>query len=83
MSTTTCLDRINEIYEISKSNPEARILREFKGQSVLANWGNKKAYIVKDVVFDKNPVTKFFVDGQGNKMSVADYFLKTYQLKTT
>ncbi len=82
MSTTTCLARINEIYTTSAKNPEVQILREFKGQSVIANWGNKKAYIVRDVVFDKTPVTKFFVDSQGTKLSVAEYFLKTYNLKT-
>jgi aubergine-like protein len=61
MSTTTCLERINDIWNTSK-NPEAQILREFKGQSVIANWGNKKAYIVRDVQFTKNPVTKTFID---------------------
>ena len=50
---------------------------------MIANWGNRKAYIVKDVIFDKNPVTKFFSDSNGNKVSVAEYFLKTYGLKTT
>lgn len=64
-------------------NPESQILREFKGQSVIANWGNKKAYIVNNVVFDKSPITKFFTDGEGNKISVAEHFSKTYNLKTT
>lgn len=50
---------------------------------MIANWGNKKTYIVRDLIFDKNPVTKFFVDNEGNKISVAEYFLKTYNLKTT
>ena len=62
MSTTTCLQRIKEIYSLQLKNPESQILREFKGQSVIANWGNKKAYIVNNVIFDKNPITKFFSD---------------------
>lgn len=83
MSTTTCLQRIHEIYKMQMKNPESQILREFKGQSVIANWGNKKAYIVNNVIFDKNPITKFFADHDGNKISVAEHFSKTYGLKTT
>ena len=64
-------------------NPQQQISREFKGQSVIANWGNKKAYIVHDVIFDKNPLTKFFEDSNGTKVSVADYFLRTYNMKIT
>ena len=34
------------------------------GQSVIAMWGNKKQYIVKDIIFDKGPHDiKFDVDG--------------------
>jgi hypothetical protein len=38
--------------------------------------------MVKDVIFDKNPLTKFFPDKNGDKISVGEYFLKTYNLKT-
>ena len=50
---------------------------------MIGIWGNKKAYIVFDVLFEKNPFTLFFADHQGEKMSIAEYFQKTYQLKCT
>src|SRR5450830_1538131 len=62
-------------------DPEQRILDEFKFKSVIGKWGIKKCYIVNDVVFDKTPITQHFKDSAGNKMSVAEYFLKTYQMK--
>ena len=60
MSTTTCLFRMTEILKMGGRDPYAQINKEFKEQSVIANWGNKKAYIVRDIVFDKNPVNFFF-----------------------
>jgi hypothetical protein len=83
MSTKSCLERINEIMSTCMKNPHSQIVREFKGQSVIANWGNKKAYIVNDLIFDKTPMTKFFEDHNGKKVSVAEYFLKTYNMKVT
>lgn len=56
-------------------------MREFKGSSVIANWGNKKAYIVSELVFDQTPLTIFFDDSKGTKVSVAEYFLRTYNMK--
>lgn len=82
MSTTSCLQRIREIMRMQK-NPEGQILREFKGQSIIANWGNKKAYIVHDIIFDKNPLTYFFEDSNGKQISVAMYFLQAYGMKIT
>jgi hypothetical protein len=62
MSTKSSLERIYEIYETNHKNPQSQIIREFKGQSVIANWGNKKAYIVNDILFDETPITKTFQD---------------------
>jgi hypothetical protein len=65
MSTKSCLQRIHEIFQMNRANAHSLVVREFKGQSVIANWGNKKAYIVNDVIFDKNPMNKFFDDNNG------------------
>jgi len=81
MSTTSCLQRIHDIMHNSPKNPQQQIVREFKGQSVIANWGNKKAYIVSDMIFDQTPLTIFFDDSKGAKVSVAEYFLRTYNMK--
>lgn len=83
MSTKSVLQRIYEITDACSQNPQNQILREFKGQSVIANWGNKKAYIVYDIVFDKNPTNMFFEDGNGKKVCVAEYFQKTYNMRIT
>ena len=60
-----------------------KILDEFRFKSVIGQWGNKKAYIVYDVIFDKSPLTMFFHNHEGKKMSIADYFNITYKLKIT
>ena len=84
MSTTSCLIRLHEIKEVSLPHQyEDAVRREFKGSSVIANWGLKKAYIVYDILFKENPVTKFFEDSDGNKTTVAQYFRKTYNMKIT
>lgn len=58
MSTKTCLDRM---YELIKTNPKSEQVsamnKEFVGASVIANWGNKKAYTVNAICWDKNPMT--------------------------
>jgi hypothetical protein len=77
MSTTTCLQRIEEIRKYDLSGFEKRVKDEFKGSSVIANWGKRNAYIVNDVVFDRNPHTSLF-EYNGAKISVADYFSKLY-----
>ena len=37
---------------------------------------------MRDVIFTKNPMTKFF-EYDGNLISVAEYFHKTYNLQVT
>ena len=63
-----------EIKSYGFSDFEARVKEEFNTHSVIANWGKRKAYIVNDVIFTKNPVTQIF-ELEGKQISVADYFL--------
>jgi hypothetical protein len=63
LSNVSCLDRITEIMNSEYiRDKEAKIIEEFKYKSVIGNWGNKKAYIVQDIDFEKNPFTRFFED---------------------
>ena len=57
--------------------------RDLINSSVIANYGQKRTYIVKDIAFDKAPTTTFFTMGDGTKISVAKYFYKQYNLKIT
>jgi len=50
---------------------------------VIANYGTKKTYIVKDIVFEKNPCSTFFTTADGKPISVAKYFLNQYKMKIT
>jgi len=50
---------------------------EFVGKTIIANWGNKRTYIVSDVDFGTNPVNKKFQVGD-TEISVADYFKNHY-----
>lgn len=84
LSNKSCYERIDEILNSEYiQDKKGKILDEFKYKSVIGNWGNKKAYIVFDVVFDKTPFTLFFNDHKGEKMSIAEYFFNTYKLKVT
>lgn len=56
MSTTSCLEKMYEIKQYSKDFI-SDIRKEFIRKSVIANWGQRKAYIVYDVVFNQNPYT--------------------------
>lgn len=82
LSSKTCLERIQEI-EASEyiKDKRAKIEEEFKFKSVIGSWGIKKTYIVQNIIFDKTPVTCFFHDSKGEKISIAEYFSKTYQMK--
>ena len=55
---------------------------EFCDKSIIADWGNQRQYIVTDVVFDTNPIQQTF-ENQGCVISVAEYFLKTYNKRIT
>jgi hypothetical protein len=50
---------------------------------VIGAYGHKRCYFVENIEFIKNPVTFRFDSQDGKKMSIAEYFLKTYDLKVT
>mmetsp|Transcript_23219 Transcript_23219/g.22779 ORF Transcript_23219/g.22779 Transcript_23219/m.22779 type:complete len:119 (+) Transcript_23219:763-1119(+) len=89
MSTTSVLDRVKEIYGQNKHESgdqysfQKLVQREFRGKSVISTWGNKRAYIVKDIIFDKNPTTMTFQDSSGQDITVLDYFKKVYNMRIT
>ena len=63
--------------EGSTHQKQQRCKLEFVGKTIIANWGNKRTYIVSDVDFSTNPVTKKFQVGD-TEISVADYFKNHY-----
>mmetsp|Transcript_55466 Transcript_55466/g.76273 ORF Transcript_55466/g.76273 Transcript_55466/m.76273 type:complete len:89 (-) Transcript_55466:1665-1931(-) len=80
MSTTTCLEKIRDIWRIdsmSASQKKQRCKFEFVGKTIIANWGNKRTYIVNDLDFDVNPVSKKFSVGD-METTVSDYFKNHY-----
>lgn len=50
---------------------------------MIANYGVKKTYVVRDIKFDMGPCHTFFTMKDKTKVSVAKYFYKTYNLKIT
>lgn len=60
-----------------------RICHEFQFKTVVGGYGFKKTYFVENIDFKKSPVTMMFQTHDGKKMSIAEYFLKTYDLKVT
>jgi hypothetical protein len=85
MSTKTCLKRIQEIEQAANGNLKRcqQLCREeFKGRSIISNWGQQRLYIVSDVRFDINP-SHTFLTKDGINISIADYFFKTYKKQIT
>jgi hypothetical protein len=95
MSTTSVLDRVHAIYDElfdgDQGGDQGRLRDKFQdqcraeltGSSVIANYGTKRTYIVKDIRFDQGPCTTFFELRDGTQISVAKYFYKQYNLKVT
>ena len=96
MSTKTVLDRIDEIYDqmVDKNGGQGNqnnlvtafqnaCRDEFANQSIIANYGNKRTYVIQDIKFDTGPCNTFFDMSNGEKISIAKYFLKQYDLKIT
>jgi len=50
---------------------------EFVNQSVVADWGNMRTYIVSDVDFTQNPVSNTF-EYNGTQKRLAEYFQEVY-----
>ena len=48
---------------------------------MIANYGNKRMYVVNGIRFDRGPCHETFELKDGTKMTIAEYFYKTYQLK--
>lgn len=62
---------------------QGRIIHEFQFKTVVGGYGFKKTYFVENIDFKKTPTTMMFQTHDGKKMSIAEYFLKTYELKIT
>ena len=54
----------------------------FAGHSIIANWGNKRTYIVTDIEFASNPLTMTF-EYKGKETCVAEYFATCYNMHVT
>jgi len=95
MSTKTVLSRINDMYEevvdgkfrgdTQRGLPHFQdaVRKQFTGSSVISNYGTKRTYIVQDINFELGPCNTFFTIKDGQNISVAKYFYKTYNLKVT
>ena len=44
---------------------------------MIADWGNKRVYMISDIDFKSNPVSKKFIHN-GEEKSVAQYFNDVY-----
>ena len=84
MSTLTVLDRIHELFDEVETNHQGRddhvrifqesLRKEMINSSVIANYGTKRTYVIKNIIFDKGPCSTFFSQPDGTKISVAKYF---------
>lgn len=84
MSTRSCLEKIDELKRNAKNQHhwEQMVKLEYCGHAIIANWGNKRTYVVSDVIFENSPVTMTF-QYQGKETSVADYFDSQYKMKVS
>lgn len=84
MATKTCLQRIYEIKQESHSQHqfEQIVKLEFVNKSVIADWGNKRTYIVNDIDFEKNPINQTFMFND-KQTKIAEYFKQVYDRQLT
>ena len=84
ISTKTCLDHIYELKQKIRDDNRWKqaVNTEFARKSIMANWGAKKTYIVEAVDFEKSPTSEMF-EKDGQQISIAEYFLKIYNMKIT
>lgn len=50
---------------------------------MIGNYGNKNMFVVKDIDFDQTPNQSTFKLANGETITIADYYFKTYQIKVT
>lgn len=96
MSTKTCLDIINQIYDKhyeramedgrewtdrDKKRFQAEVEQELVGKSIVACYGKRQTFRVDKIDFETGPARTFFEMNDGSQMSVARYFLREYKLK--
>lgn len=81
MSTRDCLQTIDDLKRTSKNQHhwETCVKTTFVGRSIIANWGNRRTYIVTDIEFSQNPLTCTF-EYKGKETSVAEYFAVCYNM---
>lgn len=79
MSTITCLDKIKELRKHARDEGQFRKLVELEviGSSVIADWGHKRVYMIADIDFKTNPVSKMFIYN-GQEISIAQYMHDVY-----
>lgn len=84
MSNKTCLERIRELEREAGSQHrfEQLVKLEFNQKTVIADWGNKRTYIVTDIAFDRNPVNTTFTFNE-QTIKVAEYFQQVYDKRIT
>lgn len=75
MSNKSCLAQIQDMKHkfTNQYNWETAVKTTFVGHSIIANWGNKRTYIIHDIDFASNPMTMTF-EHSGKKICVAEYF---------
>ena len=58
MSTITVLDQIKQLRRDASGEKRFKelVLSTIIGSSIIADWGNKRTYIVADIDFKTNPV---------------------------
>ena len=95
MSTNTCLDIINSIYDkvhddypnLSSDRQNQIFQTECRNKivksSIIANYGTRKTYIVQDIKFEPGPCAEFFQLKNDKSVSIARYFYQTYKLTVT
>ena len=84
MSTITCLEKIRELERRAPSKDKFKemIDKEVVGSSIIADWGNKRTYIIDGIDFTTNPVKcKFPYNGE--QISVAQYMQQVYNKAVT
>ena len=79
MSVETCLSIMNE--RTANGFSKNAIDEEFQGAVVMTRYKPRRTYKVASIARDKNPVTYTFQQGNSGKKSMAEYFMRTYEIK--